>query len=126
MFDSRYAVFAALSALLVISPGATLAVVIETALAEGRRAALLTVSGVGLANATLAMATAFGLSVVFGRWPDALQVVRVAGAAYLGYLGLRGLWRALLPVASIPPGGNEGPGPSVPRAGNEGQAPHRW
>ena len=112
MFDSRYAAFAALSALLVISPGATLAVVVETALAEGRRAALLTVSGVGLANATLATATALGLSVVFGRWPDALQVVKVAGAAYLGYLGLRGLWRALFPVASIPPGGNKGPGPS--------------
>ena len=123
MFDSRYAAFAALSALLVISPGATLAVVVETALAEGRRAALLTVSGVGLANATLATATALGLSVVFGRWPDALQVVKVAGAAYLGYLGLRGLYRAFLPVASIPPGGNKGSGPSIPRAGNEGPGP---
>ena len=94
MFDTDYLAFATLSALLVISPGATLAVVIETALGYGRRAALLTVVGVGLANATLAASTAFGLSALVGRWPSALQIVRPAGAAYLAYLGIRGLWRA--------------------------------
>jgi threonine/homoserine/homoserine lactone efflux protein len=97
MFDARYFAFAALSALLVISPGATLAVVVETALTEGRRAALLTVLGVGIANATLAVATAFGLSVIFVQWPAALHAVRIAGAIYLIYLGLCGLWLALFP-----------------------------
>ena len=72
MFDARYAAFATLSALLVLSPGATLAVVIETALGHGRRAALLTVVGIGLANATLAASTAFGLSALVDRWPSAL------------------------------------------------------
>jgi len=110
MFDTGYFTFAAVSALLVISPGATLAVVIETALAEGRKAALLTVLGVGIANATLAMATAFGLSVVFHEWPSALQAVRFAGAAYLAYLGLRGLWLALFPGRRSRPT-KKGPGP---------------
>jgi threonine/homoserine/homoserine lactone efflux protein len=95
MFDARYAAFAALSALLVISPGATLAVVVETVLGYGRRAALLTVAGIGLGNAALAAATAFGLSAVIDRWPSALQTVRFAGGAYLAYLGVRGLWRAV-------------------------------
>jgi threonine/homoserine/homoserine lactone efflux protein len=95
MFDARYLAFAALSALLVISPGATLAVVIETALGYGRKAALLTVVGVGLANATLAASAAFGLSALVGRSPSALQLVRLAGGAYLAYLGIRGVWRAL-------------------------------
>jgi threonine/homoserine/homoserine lactone efflux protein len=97
MFDARYVAFVALSALLVISPGATLAVVVETALGYGRRAALLTVAGVGLGNATLAAAAAFGLSALVGRWPSALEWVRLAGGAYLAYLGLRGVWRALSP-----------------------------
>ena len=73
MFDARYVAFATLSALLVMSPGATLAVVVETALGHGRRAALLTVVGVGLANAALASAAALGLSVLVDRWPSSLH-----------------------------------------------------
>jgi len=95
MFDARFATFAAASALLVISPGATLAVVLEAALGDGRRAALLTVLGVGLGNATWALATTLGMSWLVSEWPAALGVVRVAGAIYLTWLGLRGLWRAL-------------------------------
>jgi len=97
MFDARYLAFATLSALLVISPGATLAVVVETALGCGRKAALLTVAGVGLGNASLAAAAAFGLSALVDRWPRALPSIRLAGGLYLAYLGVRGLWRALLP-----------------------------
>ncbi len=97
MVDARYFAFVALSALLVISPGATLAVVVETALGYGRRAALLTVAGVGLGNATLAAAAAFGFSALVGHWPSALEAIRLAGGIYLGYLGVRGTWRALSP-----------------------------
>ena len=97
MFDARFFAFVALSALLVLSPGATLAVVVETALGYGRRAALLTVAGVGLGNATLAAAAAFGLSAIVGRWPSALEAIRLAGGLYLAYLGARGIWRALFP-----------------------------
>ena len=97
MFDARYAAFAALSALLVISPGATLAVVVETALGHGRKAALLTVLGVGLANAALAAAAALGLSVLVR--PLAVFASRRPRRRRRlpGYLGARGLWRALSP-----------------------------
>jgi threonine/homoserine/homoserine lactone efflux protein len=104
MFDARYIAFAALSALLVISPGVTLAVVVDAALAHGRRAALLTAAGVGLGNAALATATAFGVSALVDRWPSALHAVRLAGGAYLAYLGVRGVWRAASatsPVSSV-------------------------
>jgi len=94
MFDASYARFAAVSALLVISPGATLAVVLETALGDGRKAALLAVLGVGLGNATWALATTLGMTWLFHQWPPALDAIRVAGAIYLTWLGLRGLWRA--------------------------------
>src|SRR5262245_24029110 len=71
MLDSRYVAFVTLSALLVISPGATLAVVTETALAFGRTAAFLAVVGIGVANAALASATSFGLAGLLHRWPAA-------------------------------------------------------
>lgn len=107
MLDARYLAFASVSALLVISPGATLAVVMETAIGEGRAAALFTVLGVGLGNATLALASALGMSAVLHRWPAALELVKMSGAAYLTYLGLRGVWfglrgRALAPAAGRP------------------------
>ncbi|MCX6538352.1 MAG: LysE family translocator [Acidobacteria bacterium] len=92
MFDSRYLAFASISALLVLSPGATLAVVTETAIAEGRVAALLTVLGVGIGNSTLALGSALGMSLVLHQWPWALDAVKVGGAVYLSFLGLRGLW----------------------------------
>ena len=124
MLDGRFAAFAALSALLVLSPGATLAVVVETALGYGRRAALLTVAGVGLGNATLAAAAAFGLSALLDRWPSALAVIKLAGGLYLAWLGLRGLWRAL---SAWRPRGSDaarGTGSATPREKGTGPFSH--
>jgi threonine/homoserine/homoserine lactone efflux protein len=97
VFDARYFAYATLSALLVMSPGATMAVVMETALGEGRMAALCTVLGVNIGNSTLALCSALGMSFVFTLWPWTLQSVKAAGAVYLAYLGLRGLWFAFHP-----------------------------
>ena len=94
MFDARYFAYATISALLVISPGATMAVVLETVMGEGRLAALFTVLGINIGNSTLALASALGMSVVFHAWPATLEAVKIGGAAYLTYLGLRGLWFA--------------------------------
>jgi threonine/homoserine/homoserine lactone efflux protein len=94
MFDARFIAFTGLAALLVVSPGPTIAVITETALERGRAAALWTVFGVAVANSTLSLSAAFGLSAVFQRWPWTLEAVTVGGAAYLAFLGLRGLWRA--------------------------------
>jgi len=80
MFDARYLAFAAISALLVITPGATMAVVMEAAVSEGRVAALHTVLGVNIANSTLALCSALGLSYVFSRWPWTLQLVKAEPA----------------------------------------------
>ena len=97
MIDARYFAYATISALLVISPGATMAVVMETAIEEGRAAAMYTVLGVNVGNSTLALASALGMSFVFLHWPWMLPLVKAAGAAYLTYLGLRGLWFAFRP-----------------------------
>jgi threonine/homoserine/homoserine lactone efflux protein len=97
VFDARYFAYATISAALVISPGATMAVVMETAIGEGRVAAMYTVLGVNIGNSTLALTSALGMSFVFMHWPWTLPAVKAAGAAYLAYLGLRGLWFAWRP-----------------------------
>jgi threonine/homoserine/homoserine lactone efflux protein len=97
VFDARYFAYATISALLVISPGATMAVVMETAIEEGRVAAMYTVLGVNVGNSTLALSSALGMSFVFTHWPWTLPLVKAAGAAYLTYLGVRGLWFAFRP-----------------------------
>jgi threonine/homoserine/homoserine lactone efflux protein len=91
MFDARFLSFASISALLVISPGATMAVVFDTALSSGRLAALWTVVGVNIGNACLALASALGMSLVFRQWPGMLPVITGGGALYLAYLGARAL-----------------------------------
>ncbi len=93
MFDVRYFTFASISALLVISPGASMAVVMEAVISAGRAAALFTVVGINIANASLGLASALGMSFVFHQWPWAMEVIRVAGAAYLSYLGIRKFWQ---------------------------------
>ncbi len=92
--DSRFLAFAGVAALLVLSPGATMVVVADAGIEAGRRAALWTVAGIGTANATLALASAFGVSAIVHRLPIVLEVMSIAGAAYLGWLGVRALLRA--------------------------------
>ena len=102
MFDARYFAFASISALLVISPGASMAVVTEAAVSAGRGAALFTVLGINIANASLGLASALGMSLVFHQWPWAMEAIRIAGALYLrtsavescGRHGGIGRWRS--------------------------------
>ncbi|MGE5361790.1 MAG: LysE family translocator, partial [Bacteroidales bacterium] len=94
MFDSTFFAFAGVAALLVLSPGATWAVVTDGAIDGGTRAGLWTVAGIGTANCLLATASAFGLSALFRRFPVVLHLIAVCGALYMAYLGLRALGRA--------------------------------
>jgi threonine/homoserine/homoserine lactone efflux protein len=103
-----------------------MAVVMETAIGEGRVAALYTVLGVNIGNSTLALSSAFGMSFVFTHWPWTLQSVKAAGAAYLTYLGLRGLWYAFRPRPTVGVPAAPGPGVSSANPGrDEGRAAPR-
>ncbi len=95
LFDSHFLAFAGVAALLVLSPGATMVVVADAAIEDGRRAALWTVAGIGTANGTMALAAAFGLAAAVHHVPAALRSLAIIGAAYLAWLGVRALWRAL-------------------------------
>jgi len=88
-----FAAYLAVTAVLVVTPGSTTAVVVRNTLAGGHRAGVVAALGAALANSTHATLAGLGLWVLVGRWPALLDAIRVAGAAYLAWLGLRSLAR---------------------------------
>jgi threonine/homoserine/homoserine lactone efflux protein len=91
-FDGRLLAWVALSALIIATPGPDTALIIRNALAGGPRAS--TMSALGVAVGILAWATAatLGVGVLLERSSTAFTILKLAGAAYLCYLGLRSLF----------------------------------
>jgi len=92
--DSSYLAFFTFTFVLVVTPGSTTAVVVRNTLEGGRRAGYLTALGAALANTIIAISCGLGLSVLLAVWPGSLDAIRIAGAAFLGWLGLASLYRA--------------------------------
>lgn len=84
----RLLAFSAFSLLLAITPGPDFALVTRNALAFGRRGALYTCAGLTAGVAVWVLASAVGLAVVLERSTAIYTIVRIAGAAYLAYLGV--------------------------------------
>lgn len=101
MIDSTYAAFFTFTLVLVITPGSTTAVVLRNTLEGGRRAGYFTALGAALANAAIAISCGLGLSVLLAVWPRSLSAIHAAGALFLGWLGMRSLYRAV----RLPDGG---------------------
>jgi threonine/homoserine/homoserine lactone efflux protein len=89
--DASLLAFAGVSLLLAVTPGPDMAVVTRNALAHGRRGVILTTSGIALALVIWVGATAVGLSALLATSTEVLFVLKIAGACYLGYLGIRTL-----------------------------------
>jgi threonine/homoserine/homoserine lactone efflux protein len=88
----RLLAFAAMSFLLIVVPGPSVLFVIGRALAQGRRAALTSVVGNTLGAYVIVVAVAFGVGAVVARSALAFTVLKLAGAAFLVYLGVKA-WR---------------------------------
>ena len=91
MIDATLLAFAGVSALLAVTPGPDMAVVTKNALAHGRRGVFLTTSGIALALVIWVTATAVGLSALLRTSSEVLFVLKIVGACYLAYLGIRTL-----------------------------------
>lgn len=88
-----YLAFLGVSLLVICTPGQDTALTIRNTLAGGRRAGVATAAGVAAGQATWTLATSAGLAVVLAASEPVFFAIRLAGAAYLVYLGVRTLVR---------------------------------
>lgn len=90
------------------SPGPNVLVVIRTAIAQSRRAALFCAAGVATGAAIWAGGAALGLGLVIDNFAVAYDALRVLGGIYLVYIGVRTARASAGPVKA--------PGGAQPRA----------
>lgn len=86
--------------LAVASPGPDFAVVLRQTLANGRRAGVLTATGIGAGIVFHVSWALFGLGWVVQRAPLLLELLRYAGGLFLLWIGYRGLRAAMAPGVS--------------------------
>lgn len=87
----RLVPFLAVAALVVVTPGVDMALVTKNALLHGRRAALATALGINLGLVFWTATAALGLAALVATSAAAFATVKLAGAAYLVYLGVQAL-----------------------------------
>lgn len=78
---------------IVIVPGPTVTVIIANSMKHGSKAGLLNVLGTQIGLLTMISVLALGLSAVVSGMGTAFEVLRLLGAAYLIWLGIK-LWRS--------------------------------
>jgi len=96
------AVFLLASLVLAVTPGPGVIYLVTRTLTGGRRAGLASVGGVALGNLGNAALASLGLAAVLAVSARAFTAVKLAGAAYLLYLGVRELRRARRPTQDDP------------------------
>jgi threonine/homoserine/homoserine lactone efflux protein len=77
--------------ILVVIPGPSVLFIVGRALAHGRRAALLSVAGNTTGASIVVVVVALGYGAVAARSVEVFTVLKLAGAAYLVYLGVQTL-----------------------------------
>ena len=78
-----------------VTPGPNLLAVAATALASGRRPALMIVAGIATAAVIWSLAMFLGVATLLAAYPSAVRALSFAGAAYLSFLAFKGFRSAL-------------------------------
>ena len=102
--DDRLLAFVAVSVAVVVIPGPDMALVARNVLRHGRSAGFATSVGICTGVLGWAIAAALGVATLLATSAAAFTVLKLAGAAYLIYLGITTL-RARDPAGADPGGG---------------------
>lgn len=81
--------FIGASLALALTPGPAVVYILARTLSQGCRSGLASVAGVALGNLGNALGAAFGLAALFAISASAFTVVKLAGAAYLVWMGVK-------------------------------------
>lgn len=90
--------FFAVAAVVIVTPGPDTALTIRNSLLGGRRSGVFTGSGVATGQATWALAASAGVATLLSATRVAFVAIKLAGVAYLIYLGAHSLGEAIRPT----------------------------
>jgi threonine/homoserine/homoserine lactone efflux protein len=93
--DAGFLAFLGVSAVVIVTPGQDTALTIRNTLAGGRRAGIGTALGVATGQSCWTLAASLGLTAIVVASEAAFQAIRLAGAAYLIWLGLHSIRAAV-------------------------------
>lgn len=86
-----YGLFVAAGILLNLTPGQDTLYILGSSIANGRRIGIASALGISAGCVVHTLAAALGLSAILASSATAFTVVKLAGAAYLIYLGIRAI-----------------------------------
>jgi threonine/homoserine/homoserine lactone efflux protein len=104
-FDGRFAAWIAIAVVLIVTPGPDTALIIRQALRGGSRTASLSAFGIAAGSSVWAFASVLGVAVLLESSAAAFTLLKLAGAAYLIYLGVRSLIGSFGTAADTGPAG---------------------
>jgi threonine/homoserine/homoserine lactone efflux protein len=106
--------FLGLSAVVICTPGPDTALTVRNALVGGRRCGMWTAAGICTGQAVWTVAASLGIAGLLQASEPAFLAMKIAGAAYLVFLGVQSL-RAAWPPRSPDPAADPAAGPAQPR-----------
>jgi RhtB (resistance to homoserine/threonine) family protein len=105
---TEFATFAAVSAVVIMTPGPDTAMTIRNTLLGGRRTGIATALGIAAGQVVWTVAASAGVAALLVASEPAFRVLKLLGAAYLVWLGIHSLYAALRrrtvqPADGVPP-----------------------
>jgi threonine/homoserine/homoserine lactone efflux protein len=93
--SDSFLAFLGISAIVIVTPGQDTALTVRNTLLGGRSAGIATAAGVAAGQAIWTIGASFGLTALLVASETAFLAIRLAGGAYLVYLGAHSIWSAV-------------------------------